>query len=146
MSAKTNYLENKLIDFLLRGQPYTPGPSTFLALFTSATSDSGGGTEVSGGGYARVDVPSTLASWAATDGAGTTTVSGGTGGQTSNNAAISLPDRTADWGVVTHFALFDAQTGGNMLLHGPLDSSVSLVQGTVPVQFAAGAIKYQEDN
>ena len=53
MSAMSDYLENKLIDHVFRGQSYTL-PVLYVGLLTSAPSDAGGGTEVSGNAYARV--------------------------------------------------------------------------------------------
>jgi hypothetical protein len=61
MSAMSDYLENKLIDYVFRGQTYTPPGNTWIGLLTTGTSDANTGqVEVSGGGYARVQVGSTL--------------------------------------------------------------------------------------
>lgn len=128
MASATNFLENRIVDWLLRGQAFTPPSTVYVALFTSPTTEAGGGTEVSGGGYARVAVPCTLAAWSGTQGPNTTTPSSGTGGQTSNNNAITFPVATAPWGTVTHVALYNAATGGNMLLHGPLSPAVTIQQ------------------
>lgn len=129
MAAATDYLENRLVDWLLRGQSFTPPSTTYVALFTTATTDAGGGTEVSGGGYARVAIASSLTNWAGTQAPGSTTASSGTGGQTSNNNTITFPQATANWGTITHFALFDASTGGNMLIHGALTQSKQIDAG-----------------
>ena len=53
MAEFTDFLENKIIDHMLRNQAYTPPTTVYVALFTTATTDAGGGTEVSGGAYAR---------------------------------------------------------------------------------------------
>lgn len=120
MSAMSDYLENKLIDQLFRGQS-APGTTTlYVGLLTAAPSDAGGGTEVSTGSYARVSVTSSLANWAGTQAAASTTASSGTGGQTSNNSAITFPTPTAGWGTVTHFGIYDAATSGNLLFWGQL--------------------------
>lgn len=129
MAAATDYLENRLVDWLLRGQSFTPPSTTYVALFTTATTDAGGGTEVSGGGYARVAIASSLTNWAGTQAPGSTTASSGTGGQTSNNNTITFPQATANWGTITHFALFDASTGGNMLIHGALTQAKQIDAG-----------------
>lgn len=63
MTAATDSLENRTLDHRFRGQPDTPAATLYLALFTSATTDAGGGTEVTGNGYARVAIPCTLAAW-----------------------------------------------------------------------------------
>ncbi|MGN6701463.1 MAG: phage tail fiber protein [Burkholderiaceae bacterium] len=156
MAAKTDFLENKQIDFLFRGQALGIGDSTagagsgptqlFVGLLTAAPGEAGGGTEVSGGSYARVSVPSSLANWAGTQGAGTTTASSGSSGQTSNNGTITFPAPTAAWGVVTHFAIFDAASGGNMLIYGALAANKTINSGDSAPSFAAAQLTYQEDN
>lgn len=140
MSAASDYLENKIIDWLLRGQTFTPPATVYVGLFTTAPSDSGGGTEVSGGSYARVGVGSSLANWAGTQSAGSTTASSGTGGQTSNNGAITFPAPTANWGTVTHFGLFDASTSGNLLFWAALTASKTINNGDPAQVFAIGAL------
>lgn len=120
MSAMSNYLENKLVDQLFRGQTAPTTSTLYIGLLTAAPSDSGGGTEVTGGSYARASVSSSLANWAGTQSAGSTVASSGTGGQTSNNAAITFPTPTAGWGTVTHFGIYDAASSGNLLFYGEL--------------------------
>lgn len=120
MSAMSNYLENALVDQLFRGQSAPTTSTLYVGLLTSAPSDAGGGTEVSGGSYARVSVASSLANWAGTQSAGSTVASSGTGGQTSNNGAITFPTPSAGWGTVTHFGIYDASTSGNLLFYGAL--------------------------
>lgn len=140
MSAFSNYLENNLIDFILRGQSFTPPATVYVALFTVAPSDSGGGTEVSGGSYARVGVTSSLANWAGTQSAGSTTASSGTGGATSNNNAITFADPTANWGSIVAVGLFDASSGGNLLFHGSLTTPKTVNDGDPGPVFAAGEL------
>jgi hypothetical protein len=136
--AFSDYLENKIIDWLLRGQSFTPPATTHVALFTASCNDAGGGTEVSGGNYSRQSVASSLANWAGTQSAGSTTASSGTGGVTSNNNAISWG--TVTWsGTVTHWALMDASTSGNMLFCAALTANQTVASGNT-VQFAAGAL------
>ena len=99
MSAASNYLENKLVDHLLRGQTLTAPATVYVGLSTTAPGEASFGTEVSGTAYARVAVTSSLANWAGTQGAGTTVASSGTSGLTSNNAAITFPTPGAGgWG------------------------------------------------
>ena len=144
MSAMSDYLENKMVDQLFRGQAAPTTSTLYVALLTAAPSDSGGGTEVSGGSYARVAVTSSLTNWAGTQSAGSTTASSGTGGQTSNNIAITFPTPSATWGTATHFGIYDAPTGGNLLFHGVLSiaktinesDTVTFPVGTLSVTFA----------
>lgn len=140
MSSMSDWLENGLIDFIFRGQAAPTMPSSLhFALLTAAPSDSGGGTEVSGGSYARVAVTRSLANFAGTQGAGSTSASSGTGGVTSNNAAITFATPTANWGTVTHIAVYDASTGGNLVFHGALTTPRVINSGDGPVSFAAGS-------
>lgn len=139
MSALTDFSENKLIDFLLRAQAYAAPSNVYFALFTAAPSDSGGGTEVSGGSYARVTYAATLANFAGTQSAGSTTASSGTGGATSNNNPVTFPAPTANWGSVTHWGIFDASSGGNLLYHGALTTAKTVNNGDAAPSFAAGA-------
>lgn len=140
MSNLTNYAENKLIDALMRAQSLGAPATWYIGLLTAAAdAEAGTLTEVSGGSYARVAVTASLANWAGTQGAGTTAASSGTGGQTSNNAAIAFPTATAAWGTVTHVALFDASTGGNAWIVIALTASRTVASGD-PCSFAAAAL------
>lgn len=141
MSAMSDYLENKLVDHIFRGVSFTAPSQLHVALFTAAPSDSGGGTEVSGGSYARAALSPSTANWASTGGATTTTnPSAGTGGATSNNSAITFPAPTANWGTVTHFGIFDASSGGNLLIHGALTASKTVNNGDAAPSFAISAL------
>lgn len=142
MANITNSLENSLIDFLFRAQTLTPPASLFFALFTAAPSDAGGGTEVAGGSYARVGVTRSLANFAGTQSAGSTTASSGTGGATSNNGTITFPAPTANWGVVTHMGVFDASTAGTLWVWGALTVSKTINNGDPAPSFAAGAFTF----
>jgi hypothetical protein len=156
MTAFSDFAENKLIDWFFRAQAIGitgasaaagTGPSTlYVGLLTAAPSDSAAGTEVSGGSYARVAVTSSLANWAGTQSAGSTTASSGTGGTTSNNNAITFPAPTANWGVVTHFAVYDAASAGNLLFYAALTVSKTINNGDAAPSFAAAALTFQIDN
>lgn len=145
MGSKSDYLENKFLDWLLRGQAFTPPATVYIALYTANPSDTGGGTEVSGGSYARVAVTSSLANWAGTQGAGTTVASSGTGGQTSNNASITFPAPTANWGVITGMAIYDNSSGGNELYWSALTTSKTVNNGDAAPTFPAGSMTVTED-
>jgi hypothetical protein len=155
-AALSDYSENKLIDWFFRAQAIGitgasaaagTGPTTlYVGLVTSSSSDSAVGTEVSGGSYARVAVTSSLANWAGTQSAGSTTASSGTGGTTSNNNAVTFPAPTANWGVVTGYAVFDASTAGNMIFYTALTTSKTINNGDAAPSFAAGSLTFQIDN
>ena len=156
MAAMTDFFENKLIDFLFRGQALGitgataaagTGPANlYIALFTANPTDSAAGTEVTGGSYARVAITSSLANWAGTQSAGSTVASSGTGGTTSNNGAITFPAPTANWGVVTGMGIFDAATAGNLLIYSALTVNKTINNGDAAPSFAAGAATFQIDN
>jgi hypothetical protein len=97
----------------------------YVALYTVAPSDSGGGTEVSGGGYAR----QTVAFAAATSGAGTT----------SNTGDVSWTASGAAFGTVVAIGIFDAVSGGNLLWHGNMTASKTIADGDT-LEFSAGNI------
>lgn len=113
--AASDYLEQRIIDFVLNSNAeftFTSPANIYIALFTAAPSDSGGGTEVSGVNYARIDSGSF------------STMTGITTGATSNLAEIAFAQAGAGgWGTVTHIGLFDAVSGGNLIYHGILSAS-----------------------
>lgn len=117
----------------------------YVGLLTAAPSDSGGGTEVSGGSYARVAVNSTLANWAGTQAAASTTASTGTGGQTSNNGSVTFPAPTANWGSITHFAVYDAPTTGNLLYWAALGTPKTVNNLDPAPFFSAAQLTVTED-
>lgn len=145
-AALSNAYENSRIDWMLRGQSMTAPTSVWIALETAAGSDTGCGTEVSGGSYARVQVSSSLANWAGTQSAGSTVASSGTGGTTSNNNAITYAAPTANWGSITGFCAMSASTGGTMIFRASLTASKNVSSGDAAPSFSAGALTYQDDN
>ncbi len=144
--ALTDYAENKIVDAVLRGQTLGAPATGYVGLFTTCPTDSTAGTEVSGGSYARVAVTSSLANWAGTQSAGSTTASSGTGGTTSNNGAITFPAPTASWGTVTCWGIFDASTSGNLWIYSALTVNKTINNGDAAPSFAAGAATFQIDN
>ena len=146
MSAMSNYLENKIIDWLLRNQAFTPPDPVYIALLTAAPSDTGGGTEVTGGSYARVAVASSLTNWAGTQAAGSTSTSSGTDGTTSNNNDIVFPTPTANWGLITHFGLYDSSSGGQLLFWAPVNQQKNVNNGDAAPKFIPAALGVQIDN
>lgn len=114
-SNATTYLRHLIIDRFLRNQAHTPAAALYMALYDSPTTDGGGGDEISGSGYARQAMALVAP----------------TGGVTSNSGVVShtLPDTTAD--PISHAALHDHLTAGNMLLHGPLNATVAALAGDI---------------
>ena len=146
MAALSDYAENKIIDAIFRAQALGAPATLYVGLFTATPSDTGGGTEVTGGSYARVAVTGSLANWAGTQSAGSTIASSGTGGTTSNNAAFTFPAPTANWGVVTSFGLFDASTVGNLWVYAALTTSKTINNLDAAPSFAIAALTFQIDN
>lgn len=155
MSAMTDTLENKLVDWFFRAQAIGitgataaagTGPATlYIGLFTANPTDTGGGTEVTttSTNYARASVTSSLANWAGTQSAGSTTASSGTSGTTSNNNAITFnsPNSSANWGTITGFGIFDATSAGNLLIYGALSANKTVNVGDAAPSFAAGQLQ-----
>jgi hypothetical protein len=110
----SNYLENKVLDHVFGGVSYTAPATLYVALFTSDPGETGSGTEVSGGSYARQTVTFTV-----------------TGNQASNTAAVEFPTATGSWGTVTYAAIYDASTSGNLLAYGALTTSKTIASGDV---------------
>ena len=142
--ALSDYLENKLVDHLFRSTSYTAPTTWYVALFTSSCSDSAGGTEVSGGSYARASLASGTSNWANTQNSGTG-ASTGTSGTTSNSSTITFATPSAGWGTVTHWGLYDASTSGNLLVCSALTTSKTINSGD-SVSFGVGALTVQIDN
>lgn len=117
----------------------SPAATYYLGLSTTApASDGTGVTEpVSGAtanGYARLAVANN-----------TTNFPNAANRQKSNGAAFTMGTATADWGVITHFVLFDNLTGGALRAYGPLDAPVTIVTGDTPT-FPIGSIVITSPN
>jgi hypothetical protein len=110
----SNFLETEILDHVFAGAAYTAPSTHYLALFTAAPGETGGGTEVSGGAYARQSVAFTT-----------------TGNTTSNNASVEYSTATATFGTVTHVGVFDAATAGNLMAYAALSSSKTIDTGDV---------------
>jgi hypothetical protein len=113
MSSISNYLEEKVINHFLRGTTVASPAKVYLALYTSDPTDADAGTEVTGGAYARQQI----------------TLTAPVDGVTKNAVDIEFAVATANWGTVTHAGVRDAVTGGNLLLHGPLNLNKTIATG-----------------
>lgn len=136
MAGKSNYLEGQLLNLILRTQAAWKPAAVYVALLTAAPTDAGGGTEVAGGNYARVQVAQADANWAAP---------AGTPRSTSNAASVTFPVPSADWGQATHFALYDAAAAGNLLYWAPLTTPKTINNGDPAPYFPAGSLVVGED-
>lgn len=127
MSA-TDYLENALLDHVLGTVEFTMPTQLYLALFTAAPGEAGGGTEVAGSGYGREAIDFAAAA----------------AGVAANSALITFTASGGDWGTVSSWALFDAETSGNMLFYGSLSISRTVLDGD-SLTVAIGAITVTMD-
>jgi hypothetical protein len=127
----SNYLETAILNLVFRNTAFTPPANVYVALHTADPTDAAtAGTEVTGNAYARVSVTTT--------GGWTAPVDSGTSKLTDNVNPITFPLPTpAGWGTLTHFSIWDAPTGGNMLVSAPLAAAKTINAGDT-VQFAAG--------
>lgn len=125
MAALSDHAEKLLLDWMMTTGSATRPTAWYVGLFTAAPSDSGGGTEVSGSGYAREAVTFAAASTP--------------GGTTSNTGDVSFTAAGGNWGTITHIGIFDASTSGNLLWHGSMTASKIVNDGDT-LQFSTGNI------
>jgi hypothetical protein len=110
----TNFLETEVLDHVFGGNAYTAPGTLYTGLYTASPSDTGGGTELSGNGYARQATAFTV-----------------TGNTASNTSAEEWATATGSWGTITHVGVFDASTGGNLMAYGTLTASKTIATGDV---------------
>lgn len=115
MSAASDYLENKVLDHVLTSTSYTAPGTRYLGLYTASTGleSNSPSAEVSGGSYARKAVTFAAAS----------------GGSSATNATVTFDTATASWGTITHVAILDASTSGNVLFWGAVTTSKTIDSG-----------------
>lgn len=127
----SDYLENKLLDHVFGAVAYSAPATIYVALLTAAPTDASTGstiTEANYTGYARKSMTNNK-----------TTFSTSSGGALSNAAAITFAQCTAGSSAVTHFAIVDAASGGNILAWGDLTVSKTITSGDIP-EFAATSL------
>jgi len=115
MAEFSNYLENKILDHVLKNVSYTSPTTSYVGLFTSDPTDAGTGTEVSGGSYARQVLSVTTAS----------------GGIVTSSGDVTFPQATGSWGTISHIGILDALTSGNLLMHTALTTSKTIESGDI---------------
>lgn len=116
----SNTYETNVLTWTFTSSAVTRPTAWYIGLFTAAPGEAGGGTEVSGGSYAREAV--------------TFTVSGDTA---SNSANIEFTAATASWGTITHIAVFDASSGGTQIAYAALTTSKVIDTGDI-LRISAG--------
>lgn len=131
----SNYTEDAVLNAIFRNGTFPiTGTTNYYSLFTASPSDTGGGTEVTGGSYARVAVlRNTTANFdAPTDNAGSQ--------RTANTGAITFPAPSANWGTVVAMGVHDAATAGNLIGWADLTTNRVINSGDGAPSFAAGAL------
>jgi len=112
----TDYLEDKILKHVFTNVAYTSPTTLYVGLFTTAPTDAGGGTELSGSGYARKSAAFTVS---------------GTGTLATNSSAIEFDAATGTWGTIVAIAIFDALTTGNMIAFADLTASKTIATGDI---------------
>ena len=110
----SNTYETIVLQWTFTNGAVTRPTAWYIGLFTAAPGEAGGGTEVSGGSYARKAVTFTVS-----------------GNLATNSAAVEFDVATATWGTITHVAVFDAVTGGNQIAYAALTASKTIDTGDV---------------
>ncbi len=113
MSDLSDYAEEQICKWAFTDAAITRPTAWYLALFTTAPSDAGGGVEVSGGSYARAVV----------------TFEYDSNGESANDADVEITATGGDFGEVVAVAIFDADTGGNLWAHKALGTPVTVTSG-----------------
>ena len=124
MAGFTTYLQQEILDHIFGNGAYS-APTVHVGLFTAAPSDAGGGTEVSGNSYARVNASALFGA--------------ASGTAIANDGAITFPTATGSWGTITHFGVFDASTAGNLLVWGAVTLNKAVGDGDT-ASFATGEL------
>lgn len=120
MAAFTDATENSLLNYMFGQTSYTPPATWYVGLFTAAPTDAGGGTEVSGGGYARVALSNNTTVFPVTTTAEKTLAS-----------SASFPEATANWGTIVAVGYFTASTGGVLAAWAPVSPSIQINQADI---------------
>lgn len=130
----SDYLENQIINHLMRTGTWSKTTARYVSLHLEGPYDDASGEEVSGGSYARAQLDADDANWSEEDPYPYVT------GTTKNLVDITFPSPTSDWGLVVGFGVWDAPTGGNMLVRGTLDVPLNVVNGGAAPVFPTGAL------
>ena len=128
MAEFSDYLENKLLDHVLNNTSFTSPTTTYVGLYTVAPTDGGGGTEVSGGSYARQVL----------------SVSTASSGVVTSDSDINFPQATANWGTVVAAGVFDSLSSGNLLMYTNLTTSKTIEAGDI-LKISSGSLTVSLD-
>lgn len=116
MAKASNYLEDLILNYFLRGQQVTQPTTLYVALYTTNPTDANTGAEVTGGGYARQKVTFTAPQQQADK------------AEVSNTTRVEFPVATGSWGDVAYYGICTASSGGNLLIHGAFNKPTAIVE------------------
>lgn len=131
MTAASDYLEQKFLEHLTGHSSWTAPSALYVALMTGDPLDNAQMAnvyELSGGGYERLEAEFDQPA----------------DGQTANTDELTFSNLVTNGAPITHVAIFDAATGGNMLLHGPLLEPRAVPNGEA-AYFAPGDLTLSMD-
>lgn len=129
MSAFSDYLENAILNHIFGDTDYARPDHLYVGLFTAEPGENDTSGEIpQGGGYTRSEI----------------VFGNAVSGSISNTNEVLFPEASADWGVITHFAIFDSQEGGNMLVKGTFDIPKMIYFGDT-VRIKAGELTISVD-
>ena len=125
MAGFTDFAEDLVLDFMFTAGTATRPTAWYVALFTVAPGETGGGTECSGTAYVRQSAAFTVSGTAPT--------------QAANSAAIEFPTAGNAWGTIVAAGVFDALSSGNLLAFANLTTSKVIDTGDV-LRFNTGTL------
>ena len=123
MSAMSNYLENKVLDYVLRDQADWAPAAVYLSLHTANPDEDGSGAEVSGGSYARQAI--------------TFNAAHATAGTIDNSSVEEFTNMPAC--TVSHIGIWDHVSSGNLLFFGAVTASKAVGAGDT-ISLSAGSL------
>lgn len=130
-SGISTYLKHALINHVFRTTKHTAAGTLYAALYTAAPNAGGGGTEVTGGSYARVAIPVADSSWDAPS-----------SGATQNAITVTFPTPTGNWGTIVAMGIHDDVSTGNLIAFGDLTVSKSVTSGDGAPSFVIGDLDF----
>ena len=133
MSNMTDYMESGMIGATFRGNPDSFAFPT--GIYIGLTGDNPvdatpTANELSGDGYARVQVVQSTGNWTIV----------GTNGKTENLAAIEFPEASATWDTASGVVIADAATGGNIFFFGNITTPKQADNGD-QLRFKSGELE-----
>lgn len=126
MSAAADYLENKVLDHVLRNTAYTSPTTVYVGLATSDPS-TGSTTENLEAGTLTNEVSTSGTAYARK----AVTFGAASAGSATTTANVTFDAATANWGTITHVFIADGATAGagNVLFYGTLDTAKTIESG-----------------